>query len=60
MSQLSVAKESYKVIVNQLNEAIILRMEDGNLGYCNRQGIRLIKPLTKGLFGTKYQLGKFL
>lgn len=44
MSKFSIAKESLKVIINQLNEAIILKNADGTLGYCNEIGIQLLKP----------------
>ena len=44
MSKFSIAKESLKVIINQLNEAIILKNADGTLGFCNEIGIQLLKP----------------
>lgn len=60
VGQLTVAKESLKVIVNQLNEAIILKTEDGNIGYCNKLGISIIRPIARNYFRSESLLGKFL
>ena len=54
------AKLSLKVVVNSLNEALILRTEDGNIGYCNSQGLRIMKLLSHGLFQNKNKLNKYL
>ena len=42
IGQLQLAKESLRVIVNELNEGIILRTPNGNFGFCNRLGRRVI------------------
>ena len=39
VNNLSLAEETLKVIVNELNEAIFLRSENGNLGFGNKIGL---------------------
>lgn len=60
MSQLSVAKLSLKVILNHLNEAIILRSEDGTIGYCNDLGLQLIRKVSKQTMHNDLKLNRFL
>ena len=36
-------KLSLRVIVNHLNEALFLRTNDGQLGFCNNLAIKMIK-----------------
>lgn len=48
------------MIVNNLNEAIILRNEEGNIGYCNERGLQFIKLLSKGIFKDEEASNLFL
>lgn len=50
MSQAAIAKESLKVIVNRLNEAIFIKTSNGTIGYCNDTGIKIIRSISQGIF----------
>ena len=50
ISQAAIAKESLKVIVNRLNEAIIIKTSNGTIGYSNDIGINIIKSISHGIF----------
>lgn len=41
---------SLKVIVNHLNQAIILKTEDGKVAYCNDVGLNFISSISYNLF----------
>ena len=60
IGQLQLAKESLRVIVNELNEGIILRTEEGNFGFCNKLGLKLIEPVKQDLFPNDKQFDCFL
>lgn len=60
MTQLTLAKESLKVIVNELNEAIILRTENGNFGLCNKLGLEILHPLVNKTFPNDDLFNRFL
>jgi len=45
LGQLAVAKESLRVTVNNLNEAIIIRTQEGIIGYCNAHGLKIVKSI---------------
>lgn len=46
VGQLDVAKMSLSVIINKVNQAIILRTQDGSLGYSNENGIKFLKSIS--------------
>lgn len=60
INQLSVAKLSLKVIMNNLNQAVILRTEDGKIGYCNLIGLHFVKQVSQGTFENDWALKKYL
>lgn len=55
MNQLQVARLSMRVIMNNLNEAIFLRTEDGKLSYCNYLGVKIVQTVCTGLFDNDQQ-----
>lgn len=59
-TQLSVAQISLKKVVNHLNEAIILKNKEGNIGFCNDLGIRLIHKVASGAFTNEKSFTSFL
>ena len=60
MTQLTLAKESIKVIVNELNEAIVLRTEQGNFGFCNFLGLQILLPLAQKTYPEDVSFLQFL
>ena len=52
-------KSSLNVIVNHINDAVILRTEDGNISYCNHLGLSYIKSVSDGIFNSESSLKKF-
>lgn len=50
INQLSIAKINLKVMINHLNEALILRTEDGRVGYCNNLGLQFISSIASKVF----------
>ena len=51
---------SLEVIINHLNQAIILKTENGNVGYCNDVGLSFIRSIAEKLFEGNLEIGKYL
>ena len=57
---MQVTKLSMRVIVNHLNEALFLRTEDGQLGYCNELAAKILYQGSKHLFDSDSQIKNYL
>lgn len=60
VSELQIAKLSLKVIMNHLNSALIIRQEDGTIGYCNKLGLNIIEKACQGVFPSESKLKRYL
>lgn len=60
VAELQIAKMSLKVIMNHLNSALILRQEDGTIGYCNQLGLKIIEKACQGVFPSESKLKRYL
>lgn len=60
MSQLQLIKESLKVTVNELNEAIVMRTSEGNFGFCNSLGQKILQPIAEEEYPNDEKLEQFM
>ena len=60
LCQLQVAKFSMRAIVNHLNEALIVRTEDGQLSYSNDLGIRIFEKACEDVFRNQSSMHRYL
>ena len=49
-----------KVIINNLNQAIILKTEDDNIGYCNDFGLSIVHSISENLFENDNRVKKYI
>lgn len=50
LNQLYVAKQTFRVVVNHLNQALFLQNDDGQLSYCNQLALNIIEQVCPAIF----------
>lgn len=60
LTQMQVAKLSMRVIINQLNEAIFVKSEDGHLCYSNHLGLKILDKTCIDIIENRKQRKRYL